>query len=62
VTAKQARRVEGEGGDREVSPLLLLRARRDMRAAGAQAYLEEGGSWGKHGFPQATEPKAEEAA
>jgi hypothetical protein len=23
---------------------------------------EEGGSWGKHGFPHATEPKAEEAA
>jgi hypothetical protein len=47
-------RVEGEGGNREVSPLRLLRAC-------AEAYPEEeGGSWGKHGFPHATEPQAEE--
>jgi len=54
-------RWEGAGGNREVSPLSILRACRDMRAAGAQAYLrEEGGSRGKPGFPLATEPKAEE--
>src|SRR5439155_5359468 len=27
-------------------------------AAGAEAIPEEGGSWGKHGFPHASEPKA----
>jgi hypothetical protein len=54
-----SRRVEGVGGNRKVSPFEILRARRDTRAAGAQAHLKEGGPWGKHGFPQATEPKAE---
>jgi hypothetical protein len=49
------RRVEGAGGNREVPPVEFL--------GGAEADLgEEGGSWGKHGFPHATEPKAEEAA
>jgi len=53
--------VEGAGGNREVSPLAILCARRDLGAAGAQASLEqEGGPRGKHGFPLATEPKAEE--
>jgi hypothetical protein len=52
---------EGAGGNREVSPLSILRACRDMCAAGAQAHLgKEGGSRGKHGFPLATEPKAAE--
>jgi hypothetical protein len=48
-------RVEGAGGNREVPPVEIL--------GGAEACLEEeGGSWGKHGFPHATEPKAKEAA
>jgi hypothetical protein len=50
---------KGPGGNREVSPLAILRARRDMRAAGAEACLKEGGAGGKHGFPPATEPEAE---
>jgi len=55
-------RGEGEGGNREVSPLLLSDARGDLSGAGAGAYSEkEGGPWGKHGFPHATEPKAREA-
>jgi hypothetical protein len=49
------RRVEGKRGNREVPPVEAL--------GGAEAKLkEEGGSWGKHGFPHATEPEAEEAA
>jgi hypothetical protein len=48
-------RVEGVGGNREVPPEEVL--------GGAEACLEEeGGSRGKHGFPRATEPEAEEAA
>jgi hypothetical protein len=48
-------RVEGTGGNREVPPTVVL--------GGAEASLdEEGGSWGKHSFPHATEPEAEEAA
>ncbi len=47
-------RLEGEGGNREVPPAEIL--------GGAVAHSEEeGGSWGKHGFPHATEPEAEEA-
>jgi hypothetical protein len=48
-------RMEGEGGNREVPPVDVL--------GGAEARLdEEGGSWGKLGFPHATEPEAEEEA
>jgi hypothetical protein len=48
-------RVEGAGGNREVPPVEL--------PGGAEAPLEEeGGSWGKPGFPHVTEPEAEEAA
>jgi hypothetical protein len=47
--------VEGVGGNREVPPGGVL--------GGAEAILEEeGGSRGKHGFPRATEPEAEEVA
>jgi hypothetical protein len=47
--------VELEGGNRKVSPLDLL--------GGAEASLEkEGGSWGRPGFPQGSEPKARDAA
>jgi hypothetical protein len=50
-----SRHVEREGGNREVPPVELL--------GGAEANLgEEGGSWGKHGFPCATEPEAKEVA
>jgi hypothetical protein len=48
-------RVEGVGGNREVSPHDLL--------GGAEAILEEeGGTWGKPGFPHGSEPKARDAA
>src|SRR6266568_2176840 len=46
----------GIGGNREVSPLVLL-----SRAAWAEAHPEEGGSWGKHGFPHGSEPQASDA-
>lgn len=47
--------VEGAGGNREVPPIDLL--------GGAEPNLdEEGGSWGKPGFPHATEPEAKEVA
>jgi hypothetical protein len=48
-----SRHVEGVGGNREVPPLEVL--------GGTEAHSEEGGSWGKHGFPHATEPEAKEA-
>jgi hypothetical protein len=45
--------VEGVGGNRGVPPGELL--------GGAEARLEEeGGSWGRHGFPHATEVEARE--
>jgi hypothetical protein len=47
--------VEGGGGNREVHPRRFLGA--------AEAWIEEeGGSWGKPGFPHATTPQAEEVA
>ena len=46
------------GGNREVSPFLLLSARGDLSGAGAEAIPKEGGSWGKHCFPHGSEPKA----
>jgi len=55
-------RVEGEGGNREVSPFLLFAARGDPSGAGGEANTpQEGGSRGKHGFPRASEPTASEA-
>jgi hypothetical protein len=55
--------VEGERGNREVSPLDLFDVRGDLGGAGVEANIsEEGGSWGKHGFPHASEPQAREAA
>jgi hypothetical protein len=45
----------GLGGNREVPPLGIL--------GGAEAYSnEEGGSWGKPGFPHGSEPKANDVA
>jgi hypothetical protein len=55
--------VEGEGGNRKVSPVSVSDARGDLSGAGVGARSdEEGGTRGKHGFPRATEPKAREAA
>ena len=51
----------GSGGNREVSPTALLGARGDLSGAGAEAIPKEGGSWGKHGFPHGSEPKASDA-
>jgi hypothetical protein len=50
-------------GNREVPRIEILRLRAHLRGVLAEACPEEeGGSRGKHGFPRATEPKAEEAA
>jgi hypothetical protein len=47
--------VEGAGGNREVPPRCFL--------GGAEASLEEeGGSWGRPGFPHGSEPEARDAA
>ncbi len=55
--------VEGDGGNREVSPHSLFGGRGDRSAASPGAHPEEeGGSRGKHGFPRETEPKARDAA
>jgi hypothetical protein len=51
----------GNGGNRAVSPLVVLGVRGDLRAARAEAIPEEGGSWGKHGFPNGSEPQASDA-
>ena len=52
---------KGPGGNREVPPRALLGMRGDLSGVRAEAYGKEGGSWGKHGFPHATEPQAREA-
>ena len=52
---------EGEGGNREVSPLVVSDTRGDLSGAGVGARIKEGGTWGKHGFPHASEPEAREA-
>jgi hypothetical protein len=50
-------------GNREVPHNAILSVRADLRGARAEACPgEEGGTWGKHGFPHATEPQAREAA
>ena len=57
------RGVEGVMGNREVPRSAILSQRGDLGGALAEACSgEEGGSRGKHGFPRAAEPKAEEAA
>jgi hypothetical protein len=54
---------EGVMGNRKVPRVEILRLRAHLRGALAKACPEEeGGSWGKHGFPHATEPKAKEVA
>ncbi len=54
-------RGRGFGGNREVPPHVLLGLRGDLSGAWAEAYSKEGGSWGKHGFPYGSEPKARDA-
>jgi len=57
-----ARRVgKGQGGNREVSPILLLGARGDLSGAWTEANPKEGGSRGKHGFLRGREPQATDA-
>jgi hypothetical protein len=52
---------EGVMGNREVPRIEILRLCVHLRDALAEVCLEEkGGSRGKHGFPRATQPKAEE--
>ena len=54
---------EGVMGNREVPRIEILWLRAHLRGALAAACSEEdGGSQGKHGFPCATEPQAEETA
>src|ERR671937_1293139 len=49
----------GERGNREVSPLVLLGARGDLRAARVEACLKEGGSWERYAsWDDTSEPKA----
>src|SRR3989442_5891433 len=52
----------GVRGNQEVSPLFVLRGGGGGRIATApEATSKEGGSWGKHGFPHGSEPKARDA-
>jgi hypothetical protein len=51
---------KGHGGNREVSPPLILGARGDLSGAGGET-LKEGGPWGTPGFPHGREPKATDA-
>jgi hypothetical protein len=56
-----SRLVEGAGENREVRPREILGTRDYLSGARVEAHKEEeGGSWGKHGFPHASEPKARE--
>jgi hypothetical protein len=45
-------------GNRKVSHHAILAVRGDRSGARGEAIHEEGGSWGKHGFPHGSEPKA----
>jgi hypothetical protein len=54
--------VEGVGGNREVPPGTPPPPPGEL-LGGAEARLEEeGGSWGRHGFPHATEVEAREVS
>ena len=46
--------------NREVSRLSLLAASGDLSGACGEAFPKEGGSWGKHGFPQGSGATREE--
>jgi hypothetical protein len=61
MSVSSARRRWGRvTGNREVSCLALLLAC-DAFQAREKAHSEEGGSWGKHGFPLGNEPQASDA-
>jgi hypothetical protein len=47
-------------GNREVSRHLILAARGDLSGARNEATPQEGGSWGKHGFPYGSGATREE--
>jgi hypothetical protein len=53
---------EGVGGTGRFPRNEFLDVRGHLRAARFEAYFREGGSWGKQGFPHATELQAREAA
>ena len=48
-------------GNREVPRTKILRLRAHVQGARSEPIPEERGPRGKHGFPRATEPKAEAA-
>ena len=50
----KCRRGEGKGGNREVPP-------REFLGEAEATFEEEGGTWGKHGFPHGSEPEASDA-
>jgi hypothetical protein len=53
----------GRGGNREVPPNEIRAGRDDLSGAYSAACIpKEGGSWGKHGFPHATERPPEAVA
>ena len=56
--------MEREGGNREVSPVVLFEGGGDLRAAPLEACLEEeGGSWERYAsWDDTTEPQARELA
>jgi hypothetical protein len=62
MTLKASGSVEGAGGTGRFPRNGILGRRGHLRGAGAEANLKEGGTWGKHGFHHATEPKAWEVA
>ena len=44
-------------GNREVSRCVLFAAGGDLSGARGEATLEEGGTWGEHGFPRGSAAK-----
>jgi hypothetical protein len=55
--------VEGVRGNREVPPPVIRDPHDNLTSVRVVAHREkEGGSWGKHGFPHATEAKPREVA
>ena len=54
---------EGVRGNREVPPPVILDTHDNLISVRVEARTgEEGGSWGKHGFPHATEAKPRKVA
>ena len=61
ATVQPRARGEGEGGNREVSPLALLARRGDLSGALGEADPGGGGSWGNRRFPHGSAPQASDA-